>query len=474
MTSTGIFQRLDVELLDAEISTWNDVHQALSQSRADVAERVDQIKGTWQSAASKRFFEWWWGSADNPNAGLGAKADLETLEKMIEVVVATLTRFSGFADDINGPLYTATQIIDDNAFAPNRWRAWVVSPRDRTKHNGSVVYGNPSGTLHAQKIVDGRKCYITFFPLEPNGPFPYGENTLAGDGNIIETPGWYVDANEAAHRAAEVYVTACQDSIKSLQTMLKKLPPDIHKLTPYTRQTPYVDPTWQALTGTKRITTPSGMKKEYAWVLKNRDLVLGGEPNEPGGLPSGADPLFPAAPGWYFGPSTASVVFGYFVSYGIPALSVLLATTGLGEIAGLVDGIFDSAGFLEGLSDLAASGAVPGLSVVKGVSTALDGYEILVDADQVDGVAEYLAKQLVGSDVPEGYTEAANQLVSKVKEQLIKKIKTASTKRKGADGKKRYVIDPSTLLSEAKEAGAIIGDLTILKPIANNPNLFGT
>lgn len=474
MTTTNVFQPIDTTALEEEIGAWEGVLQELSYFHGNVANKVNQIKTTWVSPASKRFFEWWWGSADNPNAGLGAKADLETLEKMITAVIAAIKRFNLAVDDINRLLLTASEIIDAHAYAPGLWRAWVVTPQDKSKHVGDVVYSQPSGTLHAQKIVDGLKCYITFFELQ-GLPFPYGDGTLTNTG-IIQTPQWYLDANRSAHKAAEAYVVACNDCITKLTGMLKRLSPKIHKLTPFTNEFQYpwspveyvgssqrLDPTWAALTGEKYV---PGDKYYRPWNIKDEAphslRTVTYKPGHAAELAGGGDPFDPVAPKWYFSPSTLSKVVDYFAKYGVPVLSVLLASTGVGAIADLVDGIFDSGAFLAGVGDFAAGGSVEGLAI-SGVGTALDGFDIVVDATKVKSVAEFLAKQLVGDEVPEGYTESADQLIAKVRDKLIEKIKAGTEK----DG--QYLIDPSQIVSGDIEGS---GKQSIVSPIQANPGFF--
>ena len=489
------FPLIDQAAIEEEIGAWKGVLQDFSYFEGNVSNKVNQIKDTWQGAASKRFFGWWWGAGGEPGTG-GAKGDVETWEQMIRIIIAALEEFNGRVDGINGPLRMANQIVAAQV-KPNGFievPLVPIKPPHGERHldantKSELFFRLPKGTMYAQDVHAPYRVYLGFEPSLPpvasGSPFPYEPYNVMvpGGEDRAETPKWFRPANDYATQAAEAFKDACNACLNKLNRhIVQGLSHDVHTLKPYAAQYqpgptkpevyqgsafPTEDPIWAELTGTKAL---PGRTYHRPWNFNEKDVLRSVTPRSGKGplLEGGGDPFDPVTPSWYFGPSVASEVLGVFEKYGIPALSALLATVGLPEVAAGLDGIFDSGAFLAGLEDLASSGAIDGL-VVNGASSALKGYDIAVDAKKVGSVSEAIAKMIVGDEAPKASQETVDKLIGIVKDKLVEKIKEGIPGT-GPDGQPRYLVDPSKLVSASgiKDSGT----RSILDPIPNEP-FFG-
>lgn len=489
MASDLVFPLLDEGTLQEEIGAWKAVHGDLSHWFGNVASKLHSAEQTWKGPARTRFLTWWWGvgkggKPDSPSAGQGAKGDFETLLRMVEIVIGAIEGFSGSVGDVNGPLSQANSIIADHT-QNGRFTRYTVSGH-RPCH-----FLVSQGVMYDLGVVAGKKIYIEvegLAPVLPGGvddlpyPFPYVEGYHGSDVKPVD---WYDQANACAHQAAEAFKDACQDCITALQGAAG-LSGQIGWLAPYQNAYggqagggpsdpvtgadafgPYAyDNVWRHLAGPKHET-------KRPWPFSNVLGSVTGKPGDPT-LHGGGDPFQPSnVPKWYPAPSLGSKILGIFEKYGIPALSLLLVAAGVPEVPAIVDGLFDSEGFLQALTEIAQSGSIDGL-IVNTVNLGFKGYDIAIDADKVDSVATAIAKALSpdGEAGPALPRAVFDKLVTQIRDRIVEDAKPGE----GSDGKRYLFLDTSTVFTTTPAEDTLFqnaGFDSIVAPIRSHPDDFG-
>lgn len=435
--------------LEELIGAWGQVSQELSYSFDQVTGSLHPTLAHWKGEARTRFTEWWWGANQSPTSGNGAKHDFETLLKMIDVIVAALDDYNRSVDDINTPLVMANQLIEEHT------NNGVFKMHDSHDPKTPVSVGIEAGTMYPQWTGSGPNWYLKF--ICPGTTFPYTPDLNPS----LKVPDWLTKTNAEATNAVQAFNAACESAITKLRA-IPRLSADINVLTPY--KGPYqgeggmtepdatayggrvLDPIWEEL---------SGGDKTRPWRFRESQVV--GKVTHKDGkvdISSGGDPFDPAnVPKSYFGPSIATKVWDTIKEYGPDALTVLLVAGGQVEAATVIDTFLDSSAFLSALFDLADARSVVGL--------VLDGYDLLVDTDQVPNIAEALAKELLDeNENPELWAEFGDKLTSMIEKRILKEPKVNG----------RRSIDVTSLLTPTAGEDAAareVGGQDVVDPISS-------